>query len=56
MGGGVISWNSKQQPAVTLSTTKAKYMANTQATKESHMDDKVHEGIMVHEKKKVMVI
>jgi hypothetical protein len=35
MGGGAISWSSKQQPTITLSTTKAEYMVNTQATKEA---------------------
>ncbi len=33
MGGGAISWSSKQQPTIALSTTEAKYMASTQATK-----------------------
>jgi hypothetical protein len=35
MGGGAISWSSKQQPTIALSTTEAEYMANTQATKEA---------------------
>ncbi len=29
MGGGAISWSSKRQPTITLSTTEAEYMANT---------------------------
>jgi len=35
MGSGAISWNSKRQPTIALSTMEAKYMANTQATKEA---------------------
>ena len=35
MLGGAISWNSKKQPTVALSTTEAEYMAVTQATKEA---------------------
>ena len=30
-----VSWQSKHQPTVALSSTKAKYMAATQATKEA---------------------
>ena len=33
--GGAISWQSKKQPTVALSTTEAEYMALVQATKES---------------------
>jgi len=32
--GGVVSWMSKRQSIVALSTTKAKYMATTHASKE----------------------
>jgi hypothetical protein len=35
MGGGAISWSSKRQPTIALSTMEAEYMANTQATKET---------------------
>jgi len=35
IGGGAISWSSKQQPTMALSTTEVEYMANTQATKEA---------------------
>lgn len=35
MAGGAISWNSKKQPTVALSTTEAEYMAFTHATKEA---------------------
>jgi len=33
--GEAISWNSKWQPTIALSTMEAKYMANTQAIKEA---------------------
>jgi transposase InsO family protein len=35
IGDGVVSWNSKRQQTVALSTAEAEYMAATQATKES---------------------
>ena len=35
MFGGVISWMSKRQPVVSLSTTKVEYMAATHACKEA---------------------
>ena len=35
VGEGAISWNSKRQPTIALSTTEAEYMATTQAAKEA---------------------
>jgi hypothetical protein len=35
LGSGAISWRSKRQQAVALSTCEAEYMAQTQATKEA---------------------
>jgi hypothetical protein len=35
LGGGTISWTSKKQPTVALSSTESEYMAITQAAKES---------------------
>ena len=35
MSGGVISWMSKRQPVVALSTIEAEYMAATHADKDA---------------------
>ncbi|KAH9314786.1 hypothetical protein KI387_023413, partial [Taxus chinensis] len=35
LNGGAISWMSKRQAVVALSTTKAEYMATTHACKEA---------------------
>jgi hypothetical protein len=56
MGGGAISWSSKRQPIIALSTMEAKYMGNTQATKEAMWITKLMMDLRCMEKKKVMVI
>jgi hypothetical protein len=56
MGGGAISWSSKRQPTIALSTTKVEYMANTQATKETIWITKLMMDLRCMEEKKVMVI
>ena len=35
INGGAVSWSSKKQELVTLSTAKSKYIATTYATKEA---------------------
>jgi hypothetical protein len=56
MRGGVISWSSKQQPTITLSTTEAEYMASTQATKEAIWMAKLMKELRYMKEKKAMVI
>jgi hypothetical protein len=56
IGGGAISWSSKQQPTIALSTTEAEYMANTQATKEAIWMTKLMMDVGYMEEKKMMVI
>ncbi len=56
IGGGAISWSSKRQPTITLSTTEAEYMANTQATKEAIWITKLMMDLGYMEEKKMMMI
>jgi hypothetical protein len=56
MGGGAISWSSKQQPTIALSTTEAEYMASTQATKEAIWMTKLMKELGYMKEKKAMVI
>jgi len=56
IGGGAISWSSKRQPTITLSTTEAEYMVNTQATKEAIWITKLMMDLGYMEEKKMMVI
>jgi hypothetical protein len=56
MGGEAISWSSKQQPTIVLSTTEAKYMANMQATKEAIWMTKLMKELGYMKQKKAMVI
>jgi hypothetical protein len=56
MGGGAISWSSKRQPTIALSTTKVEYMTSTQATKEATWMTKLKNELGYIKEKKVMVI
>jgi hypothetical protein len=56
IGDGAISWSSKRQPTITLSTTEAEYMANTQARKEAVWITKLMMDLGYMEEKKMMVI
>jgi hypothetical protein len=56
MGGGTISWSNKRQPIIVLSTTKAEYMASTQATKEAIWMTKLIKELGYMKEKKAMVI
>jgi hypothetical protein len=56
MGGGAISWSSKRQPIIALSTTKVEYMASTQATKEAIWMAKFMKELRYMKEKKAVVI
>jgi hypothetical protein len=56
IGGGAISWISKRQPTIALSTTEAEYMVNMQATKEAIWITKLMTDLGYMEEKKMMVI
>ncbi len=56
MGGGTISWSSKRQPTIVLSTTEVEYMASMQATKEAIWIAKFMKELGYMKKKKAMVI
>ncbi len=56
MGGGTISWSSKRQPTIALSTIEAEYMASTQATKEAIWMAKLMKELGYMKEKKAMVI
>jgi hypothetical protein len=56
MGGGAISWSSKRQPTIALSTTEAEYMASMQATKEAIWMAKFMKELGYMKEKKAMVI
>ena len=40
MAGGAVSWSSKRQPTVAKSTTKAEYMALSQAAQQATVAQK----------------
>jgi len=56
MGGGAISWSSKRQPTIVLSTTKVEYMASMQATKKTIWMTKLMKELGYMKKNKAMVI
>jgi len=56
MVGGAISWSSKRQLVIILSTTNAKYMTSTQATKEAIWLIKLMKELGYMKEKKAMVI
>jgi hypothetical protein len=56
IGVGAISWSSKQQPTIRLSTMEVEYMANVQATKETIWITKLMMDLGYLEEKKMMVI
>jgi hypothetical protein len=56
IGGGPISWSSKQQPPLTLSNTEAKYITNKQATKKPIWIAKLMMDLGYMDEKKMMVI
>jgi len=56
MGSGAIFWSSKRQPTIALLTTKAEYMATTQATKEAIWMTKLMKELGYMKEKKAMVI
>jgi hypothetical protein len=56
MGGGAISWSSKWQLIITLSTTEVEYMASMQATKEAIWMTKLMKEWGYMKEKKAMVI
>jgi hypothetical protein len=56
MGGGAISWSSKPQPTIALSTMEVEYMASTQATKEAIWMAKLMKELGYMKRKKAMVI
>jgi hypothetical protein len=56
MGGGGISWSSKQLFKITLSTIEVEYMASTQTTKEMIWMTKLMKELGYMKEKKAMVI
>jgi hypothetical protein len=56
MRGGAISWSSKQQPTIVLSTTEAKYMASMQVTIETIWITNIMKELRYMKEKNGMVI
>ncbi len=55
IGGGTISWSSKRQPTIAISTIEAEYMANTQTTKEAIWIIKLMMDLGYMEKKMMVI-
>lgn len=54
--GGTISWNSKRQPTVALSTTEAEYMSLSSCVQEALWLKQLQESFWPHLKNEAMVI
>jgi hypothetical protein len=54
MNGAAISWRSKKQPIVSLSSMEAEYIAITAAIKEAQWLAKLEEELMMKQKKMVI--
>ncbi|XP_048489907.1 secreted RxLR effector protein 161-like [Beta vulgaris subsp. vulgaris] len=54
LGDSVVSWKATLQPTVTLSTTEAKYMALTEATKEGICLKRLISDLGLHHDKATM--
>ncbi len=50
MGGGATLWSSKQQPTNRLVNNGGRTHGKYTSYQGSHMDDKAHERIRVHER------
>jgi len=56
LGSGAISWSSKRQPVVALSSCESEYMGETQATKEAIWLRRLLAGLLGHEEPMATVI
>jgi transposase InsO family protein len=56
LGGGAISWNSKKQPTIALSTTEAEYMAISQCTREAIWLRQLMSDVGLEQKKATLIM